>query len=170
VAVTAPAAARRAFAGVETFWSPYYEVEYYAPSIFVDNIGYQQMVPFDTGGSVYSLIHLLRRAAGDPPFRDELIIGAGSGNDINHALHYGVGRVDAVEIDPVIQSIGISRNPDRPYAPTRGSFPTSTMEGIFCVPPSANTIWSCTRLSIRLFSTVVMPTSVWKVTYSPSKP
>jgi len=121
VAVTAPAAARRAFAGVETFWSPYYAVEYYAPKlgILVDNSGHQQMVPFDSGGSVYSLIHLLRRAAGGPPFRDELIIGAGSGNDVNHALHYGVGRVDAVEIDPVIQSIGISRNPDRPYADPR---------------------------------------------------
>src|SRR3974390_229764 len=45
VAVTAPAAARRAFAGVETFWSPYYAVEYYAPKlgILVDNSGHQQM-------------------------------------------------------------------------------------------------------------------------------
>src|SRR3974390_1465709 len=44
VEVTAPAAAKWAFVGVETFWSPYYAVEY-APSlsIFVDNIGHQQM-------------------------------------------------------------------------------------------------------------------------------
>ena len=47
------------------------------------------------------------------------IIGAGSGNDIDHALRYGVDRIDAVEIDPVIQSIGISSNPDRPYADPR---------------------------------------------------
>jgi SAM-dependent methyltransferase len=119
--VTAPAAVNRAFFGVETFWSPYYAVEYSASKlgIWVDNIGHQQMVPFDTGGSVYSLIHLLQRAVGGLPFPDELIIGAGSGNDIDHALHYGVGRVDAVEIDPVIQNIGISRNPDLPYADPR---------------------------------------------------
>ena len=73
------------------------------------------MVPFDTGGSSYSLIHLLQRAAGGAPFQDALIIGAGSGNDIDHALRYGVGRIDAVEIDPVIQRIGIVSNPDRPY-------------------------------------------------------
>lgn len=121
VEVMLPSVVKRVVAGRETFWSPYYAVEYYAPrlGIFVDNIGHQQMVPFDTGGSSYSLIHLLQKAAGGAPFRDELIIGAGSGNDIDHALRYGVGRIDAVEIDPVIQSIGINNNPDRPYADPR---------------------------------------------------
>ena len=119
-AVTLPALAARARTG-EMFWSPYYAVAYDPPrlGIFVDNIGHQQMVPFDTGGSSYSLIHLLRRAAGGAPFQDELIIGAGSGNDIAHALRYGVSRIDAVEIDPVIQSIGISHHPDRPYSDPR---------------------------------------------------
>jgi SAM-dependent methyltransferase len=79
------------------------------------------MVPFDVGGSSYSLIHLLQKAAGGSPFEDALIIGAGSGNDINHALHNGVGHIDAVEIDPVIQSIGIRHNPDRPYSDPRVS-------------------------------------------------
>ena len=121
IMVTLPSAARRIFAGVETYWSPYYAVEYFPPKlgIFVDNIGHQQMVPFNTGGSVYSLIHLLQKAAGGTPFQDELIIGAGSGNDIDHALHYGVHRIDAVEIDPVIQKLGITRNPDQPYADPR---------------------------------------------------
>lgn len=116
VAVTLPAA-YRARDGIEAFWSPYYAVEYDASGlgINVNNIGHQQMVPFDAGGSSYSLIHLLQRAAGGAPFQDALIIGAGSGNDIDHALRYGVGRIDAVEIDPVIQGIGIDRNPDRPY-------------------------------------------------------
>ncbi|HXZ01857.1 MAG TPA: hypothetical protein VEI03_17825 [Stellaceae bacterium] len=116
VAVTLPAAFR-ARNGIEAFWSPYYAVEYEASGlgINVNNIGHQQMVPFDTGGSSYSLIHLLQKAAGGAPFQDALIIGAGSGNDVDHALHYGVGRIDAVEIDPVIQSIGVNRNPDRPY-------------------------------------------------------
>jgi spermidine synthase len=116
VTVTLPAAYRER-SGIEAFWSPYYAVEYDTAGlgINVNNIGHQQMVPFDNGGSSYSLIHLLRKAAGGAPFEDALIIGAGSGNDIDHALHNGVGRIDAVEIDPVIQSIGINHNPDRPY-------------------------------------------------------
>ena len=120
VAVTLPDA-NRARHRHETFWSPYYAVDYDVAKlgIAVNNIGHQAMVPFDKGGSSYSLIHLLQRGAGGAPFQDELIIGAGSGNDIDHALRYGVGRIDAVEIDPVIQSIGIVRNPDQPYADPR---------------------------------------------------
>jgi spermidine synthase len=117
VLVMVPSAARER----QVFWSPYYEVQYVPSSlaINVNNIGHQQMVPFDAGGSSYSLIHLLHKAAGGTPFEDELIIGAGSGNDIDHALRHGVGRIDAVEIDPVIQYIGINANPDRPYADPR---------------------------------------------------
>src|SRR5208282_6223816 len=120
VAVTLPPA-YRARNGPETFWSPYYAVGYDASHHFIDvnHTGFQTMVPFDTAGSSYSLIYLLQKAAGGAPFQDALIIGAGSGNDIDHALHYGVGRIDAVEIDPVIQSLGIERNPDRPYADPR---------------------------------------------------
>src|SRR5262249_30175911 len=57
--------------------------------------------------------------SGGAPFRDVLVIGAGSGNDLAHALHFGVQRVDAVEIDPVIQAIGIADHPDRPYQDPR---------------------------------------------------
>ena len=116
-AVQAPSL-RAARQGVRTFWSPYYAVEY-SPSnlaITVDTIGHQQMTPFDVGGSSYSLIHHLQRAAGRAPFGDVLIIGAGSGNDIDHALRHGAQRIDAVEIDPAIQNIGMADNPDRPYA------------------------------------------------------
>ena len=120
LAVTMPDITR-ARNGSESHWSPYYAVEYQPDklSIFANNLGYQGMVPFDVGGSSYSLIHLLQKAAGGSPFEDALIIGAGSGNDINHALHNGVGHIDAVEIDPVIQSIGIRHNPDRPYSDPR---------------------------------------------------
>ncbi len=77
------------------------------------------MIPFAAGGSQYSLIHLLQAHSGGPPFQDVLIIGAGSGNDIDHALHFGVRRIDAVEIDPGIQDIGIRNNPDHPYQDPR---------------------------------------------------
>ncbi len=122
LAVTVPSVTR-ARNGSESYWSPYYAVEYQPDklSIAANNIGHQTMVPFDTGGSSYSLIHLLQKAVGGLPFEDALIIGAGSGNDVNHALRNGVRHIDAVEIDPVIQNIGIRDNPDRPYSDPRVS-------------------------------------------------
>ena len=105
----------------EVRWSPYYAVDRQKVTgeITVNTIGHQSMVPFEAGGSTYSLIHLLERQSGGPPFQDELIIGAGSGNDIAHALRFGVGAIDAVEIDPVIQDIGIRYHPDQPYEDKR---------------------------------------------------
>jgi hypothetical protein len=44
-----------------------------------------------------------------------LIVGAGTGTDVAVALEKGAGHVDAVEIDPAIQQIGVDRHPDRPY-------------------------------------------------------
>ena len=103
----------------ETRWSPYYVVDRVRDRIIVNNISHQAMVPFETSGLSYSLIHLLERYSGGPPFQDVLIIGAGSGNDIAHALRFGVERIDAVEIDPVIQDIGIRYHPDHPYQDKR---------------------------------------------------
>jgi SAM-dependent methyltransferase len=102
-------------------WSPYYAVHYNKASgqISVNSIGHQNMIPFAQSASVYSLPHLLELRSGGQPFRQVLIIGAGSGNDIAHALRYGAKRIDAVEIDPVIQDIGISDHPDRPYQDPR---------------------------------------------------
>ncbi|MEA2660968.1 MAG: hypothetical protein QOH08_540, partial [Chloroflexota bacterium] len=54
-------------------------------------------------------------------FRNALIVGAGSGTDTAVALAHGVARVDAVEIDPEIMRIGVSRHPDRPYDDPRVS-------------------------------------------------
>jgi len=106
--------------GSETRWSPYYSVNRDSNNqIAVNTIGHQRMEPFAKSGGQYSLIHLLRQHGGAPPFGDELIIGAGSGNDVDHALHFGVRRVDAVEIDPVILDMGIRHNPDHPYQDPR---------------------------------------------------
>lgn len=102
---------------VELRWSPYYAVLHRKEGgdIRVNTIGHQQMVPFDKSGPVYSLIHLLQKHSGGKPFEDVLVIGAGSGNDVAHALKFGAKSVDAVEIDPVIQDIGLRHHPDRPY-------------------------------------------------------
>jgi SAM-dependent methyltransferase len=105
----------------EIRWSPYYSIDFNRASgiITVNGIGHQQIVPFATGGATYSLLHLLQRHTGGQPFRDVLVIGAGSGNDVAHALRYDASRVDAVEIDPVIQDIGIDNHPDHPYQDDR---------------------------------------------------
>jgi len=107
--------------GHETRWSPYYAVDHNRQTdvLDVNNIGHQEMMPFAQRGAMYSLIHLLQKQSGGAPFDDVMVIGAGSGNDLAHALRHGVGHVDAVEIDPVIQDIGIHRHPDQPYADPR---------------------------------------------------
>jgi SAM-dependent methyltransferase len=109
--------------GVETeiTWSPYYQVKYKPRygSIDVNNLGHQGMLPVERAGPAYMLPHLLNRDAGGQPFRDVMLIGAGSGNDTAAALRMGVAHVDAVEIDPVINLRGRQHHPDRPYADPR---------------------------------------------------
>lgn len=102
---------------VEVHWSPYYAISHLKKErgIRVNTIGHQQMVPFDEDGPVYSLIHLLQQHSGGKPFENVLIIGAGTGNDVAHALKFNAGHIDAVEIDPVILEIGRHHHPDRPY-------------------------------------------------------
>src|SRR5260370_42060302 len=87
--------------------------------ITVNTISHQKMVPFASAGSSYSLVHLLQQHSGGPPFRDVLIIGAGWGTDVAHALRFGASQIDAVEIDPVIQDIGRHYHPDHPYQDPR---------------------------------------------------
>jgi len=137
-----------------------------APTIFASNIGHQTMVPFDTGGSSYSLIHLLRKAVGGSPLDDALIIGAGSGNDINHALRNAVRHIDAVEIDPVIQSIGIRENPDRPYSDPRVSRHLDDGRH-YLRTTDLNTTLSSMRSSTLWFSTADTPISALRATCLP---
>ena len=101
----------------EIFWSPYYKIEYMPDhrGIYTNNIGHQEMRNIGTEGSAYRLPHLLNRDAGRKPFEDVLIIGAGSGNDVQGARLFGAKNIDAVEIDPVIQSLGMREHPNRPY-------------------------------------------------------
>jgi SAM-dependent methyltransferase len=105
----------------EVTWSPYYQVLYKPRyrSIDVNHIGHQGMLEVARGGPAYRLPHRLAQEAGARPFEDVLIIGAGSGNDVAAALSMGVGHVDAVEIDPVINRLGRLHHPDRPYSDRR---------------------------------------------------
>jgi spermidine synthase len=109
----------------QIFWSPYYKIAYTPQNgnINTNNIAHQQMHKIEETGSAYSLVHLLNRDAGGKPFQDVMIIGAGSGNDVAAALRYGTKdtRIDAVEIDPVINQIGRWDHPDQPYSDPRVS-------------------------------------------------
>jgi hypothetical protein len=106
-----------------TIWSPYYKVAYTPQigSLTTNNIGHQDMITIGETGAAYMLPHLLNRDAGRPPFGEAMIIGAGSGNDVAAALAGGVEHVDAVEIEPVLNEVGRSDHPNRPYDSPRVS-------------------------------------------------
>jgi SAM-dependent methyltransferase len=104
----------------EEFWSPYYRIDY-TPSdycIDVNLIGHQQMIPRDAKYPAYAIPYLLNRDAGGKPFKNVMIIGAGSGNDLSRSLQWGAEHIDAVEIDPVIRELGRKYHPDQPYSDT----------------------------------------------------
>ena len=64
----------------------------------------------------------------DSPFRFAantrrvLIVGSGAGNDIAAALRHGAEHVDAVEIDPLIASLGRKLHPEQPYSSPKVRF------------------------------------------------
>jgi SAM-dependent methyltransferase len=103
--------------GVQVLWSPYYKVQYEPAdwNVTTNNIGHQQMTRVAQSGAAYALPHLLWRDSGGKPFQDVLIIGAGSGNDVQGARLFEARHIDAVDIDPVIQRLGRTYHPDRPY-------------------------------------------------------
>src|ERR1039457_3881093 len=106
-------------------WSPYYRINY-APdtrTIVVNLLGHQNMVSRHDPFPAYAIPYLLNRDASQPPFRNILIIGAGSGNDVSRALEWAApdAHIDAVEIDPVIENLGRENHPDRPYQDPRVS-------------------------------------------------
>lgn len=106
---------------IEQYWSPYYRVDFNQDTlqIGVNLIAHQQMVTrksFNMGS--YAIPYLLMRDSGIKKPEKVMIIGAGSGNDVSRALQSGAGHIDAVEIDPVIRSLGEKHHPDQPYSET----------------------------------------------------
>ena len=53
------------------------------------------------------------------PIRKALVLGAGTGNDVAVLLDEGASEIHAVEIDPVILSLGREVHPNLPYADPR---------------------------------------------------
>ncbi|MBA4064174.1 MAG: hypothetical protein C0501_10760 [Isosphaera sp.] len=116
--------------GRETTWSPYYRIDYYPRNLFINTnlISQQLMEPLDSPAvATYALPYLFQRdlAGPDgkawPEFKRVLIIGAGSGNDVARACRWlpKDARIDAVEIDPVIQKLGEQHHPDEPFQDPR---------------------------------------------------
>jgi hypothetical protein len=104
-------------------WSPYYKVR----AVAQDR---GESLKIDVNNTPHQTAYTLDRMRRDAPFYfypyatvprpdDVLIIGAGSGNDVAVALAQGAKRVDAVEIDPVLQRLGRQHHPERPYQDPR---------------------------------------------------
>ncbi len=103
-------------------WSPYYRITTYVAGdgkthINVNGIPHQALHPVGTAKEeFYDQIY---RWFPERTYERVLVVGAGSGSDVALALARGAGHVDAVEIDPAIQQLGIEQHPDRPYQDPR---------------------------------------------------
>jgi hypothetical protein len=104
-------------------WSPYYRINSFADSsglvhLTVDGIPHQALHPIDQPNKeeFYEQVY---RWFPNRTYPNVLIIGAGSGSDAAIALAHGAKHVDAVEIDPRLQQIGVERHPNQPYSDPR---------------------------------------------------
>lgn len=103
-------------------WSPYHRITkvtgYDLEVLLVNGIGHQILWRHDDPRKEPTYQQVYRWFPGRT-FDRVLIIGAGTGSDVAQALSHGAGHVDAVEIDPVIASIGRQDHPNRPYQDAR---------------------------------------------------
>ncbi len=66
-----------------------------------------------------------------PQARDVLVVGSGSGKDVEAALLAGATRIDAVEIDPVLIHLSRKLNPSQPYGDPRVSLHNTDARAFF---------------------------------------
>lgn len=114
--------------GNQTLWSPYQKLTILPLpnqnyTVEVNNSAYMTVGNVSTEflGAHPEIAKDLPLSSYDSPFRFAakkdrvLVVGAGAGNDVAAALRSGALHVDAVEIDPTIQSIGARLHPEHPY-------------------------------------------------------
>jgi SAM-dependent methyltransferase len=107
--------------GASDRWSPYYRITVLGSdptAIYGNGMPFQVMwrANDDRKPELYQQLYTWFPGR---TFGSALIIGAGSGTDTAVALSHDVGRIDAVEIDPVIAAIGREQHPDHPYSDSR---------------------------------------------------
>ncbi len=123
-----------------TLWSPYNRIDFVplpppadsnnhpAYSIVSSHVWYQYLADlspqflqrypdFEPNKSLVPYYELPYRLVPHP--RNVLILGAGGGNDVAAALRHGAQHIDAVELDPVILSLGRQFHPEHPYSSAR---------------------------------------------------
>ncbi len=111
------------------YWSPYYKVTAVRPGghraaaldVSANNIPHQTIYPVARLHKLepfyFYPYHHLRKDS----LKQVLVVGAGTGNDVAVALSEGARHIDAVEIDPVLQHLGVLYNPNHPYQSRRVS-------------------------------------------------
>jgi SAM-dependent methyltransferase len=101
-------------------WSPYsrIQIDLNRFTLRVNLMGHQQMVGRASPMRGYSLPYDVIRSERVLP-KSVLVIGAGAGNDVSHALAAGAEWVTAVELDPAIARLGRELHPDQPYQDPR---------------------------------------------------
>ena len=88
-----------------------------------EKLNYERDMPADTriyGPSMaveherefYNLPYILSASS----IEDILIVGSGAGNDVAAANRFNIKNIDAVEIDPVIATLGKKLHPENPYS------------------------------------------------------
>jgi SAM-dependent methyltransferase len=112
--------------GSGVIWSPYYRIDAFPDpenneliDVSVNHIPHQVIRSMKDGPVATSLYVEPYREATKDQLGDVLIVGAGTGNDVSLALQRGAQHVDAVEIDPRLQQLGLERHPDHPYEDAR---------------------------------------------------
>lgn len=109
---------------LEVHWSPYQKLEYVRDArgrrlITANGVMHQIMEPAERRRAQFYQIPYRHRTHAGKRVERVLIIGAGSGNDVAAALEAGARAVDAVEIDPVIASLGARHHPEKSLADER---------------------------------------------------
>ncbi len=116
-------------------WSPYYYVQWAQEAmgirVWVNSTFLQLGLDFTTEDPELQRLYErtvdkwsipyeeYRKLSGGKSPQRVLVMGAGTGNDVNVALRNGARKVVAVEIDPEVLSLGHEFNPTGPYADPR---------------------------------------------------
>jgi len=124
--------------GSKTYWSPYQKLsvqplynnnEIAAYLLNTNDSWYQQILNLSSGFAQshpqffrhrpleWNSYNMPYRFYSNPP--SVLVLGSGMGNDVAAALRNGAGRVEAVEIDPLILKLGRGLHFEHPYQDPR---------------------------------------------------